>query len=131
MEGEREFFRKKVFGGFNREDVVKYIAKIANERNEALAAKVKAEKKAQVLAEEVLKLREKINGPVTGQPGEEPESTEKQISYDEESVINDMAAIKELSVINEQENAEEQTVVEEQEPAVVEEPAKIKITRRR
>ena len=44
MEGEKEFFRKRFFGGFNREDVIKYIAKIANERNEALAAQEKAEK---------------------------------------------------------------------------------------
>ena len=72
MEGEKEFFRKRFFGGFNREDVIKYIAKIAGERNEALAAKEKAEKElseirtaqekadhdARALAEEVKKLRD-------------------------------------------------------------------------
>ena len=57
MSGEKEFFRKRFFGGFNREDVIKYIAGLAEERNEALAAKERAEKKARTLAEEVKKLR--------------------------------------------------------------------------
>jgi len=57
MKGEKEFFRKRFFGGFNRNDVIKYIAKIAEERNEAIAAKEKAEKNARALAEEIKKLR--------------------------------------------------------------------------
>ena len=61
MKGEREFFRKKAFGGFNREDVIKYIAKIANERNEALTARDKAQKDAKVLADEIKQLREQID----------------------------------------------------------------------
>jgi len=56
--GEKEFFRKRFFGGFNREDVVKYLAKIANERNEALAAQEKADENARLLTEENKKLRE-------------------------------------------------------------------------
>jgi len=55
--GEKEFFRKRFFGGFNRDDVIKYITKLAEERNDALAAKEKAERKARALAEEVQKLR--------------------------------------------------------------------------
>ena len=52
MKGEKEFFRKRFFGGFNRDDVIKYIAKIAQERNEAITAKEKAEKEAKTLAEQ-------------------------------------------------------------------------------
>ena len=58
MIGEKEFFRKRVFGGFNRDDVIKYISELAQERNAAIEAKEKAEKKARVLAEEVKRLRE-------------------------------------------------------------------------
>jgi len=58
MKGEKEFFRKRFFGGFNRDDVIKYIAKIANERNDALAAQSKAESKLKELEEEIKKLRE-------------------------------------------------------------------------
>ena len=61
MVGEKEFFRKRFFGGFNRNDVIKYIAKIAEERNEAIAAKEKAEKEARALAEELRKLRGEEN----------------------------------------------------------------------
>ena len=63
MKGEKEFFRKKVFGGFNRDDVIKYITGLAEERNEALEAKEKAEKKARALAEEIKKLREEAGKP--------------------------------------------------------------------
>jgi len=62
MKGEKEFFRKRFFGGFNRTDVIKYIAKIAEERNEAIAAKEKAEKELRALTEEIRTLRgEEIN----------------------------------------------------------------------
>jgi hypothetical protein len=64
MKGEKVFFRKKIFGGFNREDVVQYIAKIAQERNEAITAKEKAEKEVSRLTREIRLLR-----------GEEPEAT--------------------------------------------------------
>jgi len=63
MKGEKEFFRKRLFGGFNREDVTKYIAKVANERNEALEACEKAEKRAHDLNEELCMLKESINIP--------------------------------------------------------------------
>ena len=52
MEGEKEFFRKRVFGGFNRDDVIKYISKIAEERNDALKDKKKAEQEKQSLLKE-------------------------------------------------------------------------------
>jgi len=60
MNGEKAFFRKKVFGGFNRDDVVKYIAKIAEERNEALAAKEKIKKEMQALEDEIKSLNDQI-----------------------------------------------------------------------
>ena len=57
MTGEIMFFRKRFFGGFNRKDVVKYIAMLAEERNELAAAKDKAENDAKALAREVAALR--------------------------------------------------------------------------
>ena len=57
MTGDINFFRKRFFGGFNREDVASYIAKMARERNELAAAVEKAESEARVLAREILALR--------------------------------------------------------------------------
>lgn len=54
MQGEKFFFRKKFFGGFNRDDVIAYIAQIAGERNKAIDDKEIAEA-------EIVKLRESIN----------------------------------------------------------------------
>ena len=53
MSGEKEFFRKRFFGGFNRDDVIKYITRIADERNEAVAARQKALKEIQTLKDEL------------------------------------------------------------------------------
>jgi len=50
MKGEIEFFRKRFFGGFNRKDVINYIGKLAQERNENRAALERAEKSAQTMA---------------------------------------------------------------------------------
>ena len=57
MTGEINYFRKQLFGGFNRDDVVKYIAKLAKERNELEVAKVKAENDARAIAHEAAALR--------------------------------------------------------------------------
>ena len=57
MTGESNFFRKRFFGGFNKEDVVDYIAELAQERNDLAKAKEKAEKEIQALAHEVESLR--------------------------------------------------------------------------
>jgi len=57
MTGEIKFFRKRFFGGFNRDDVVKYISKLANERNECRSAKEIAEEEARSLADEAGALR--------------------------------------------------------------------------
>jgi len=43
MTGDVAYFRKRFIGGFNRDDVVAYIAKITTERNEAIEAKEKFE----------------------------------------------------------------------------------------
>jgi hypothetical protein len=58
MKGEIEFFRKRFFGGFNRDDVVKYISKLAQERNESRIALERAEKDARNLAR-MLEAKEK------------------------------------------------------------------------
>ncbi|MCL2228006.1 MAG: hypothetical protein FWB97_10365, partial [Oscillospiraceae bacterium] len=57
MSGEIKFFRKRFFGGFNRDDVVKYISKLAQERNEFKNAKDTAEAEAKTMAGEVEPLR--------------------------------------------------------------------------
>ena len=57
MTGDINFFRKRVFGGFNREDVVSYIAMMAKERSELEAAKDKAENDVKALAREVAAFR--------------------------------------------------------------------------
>ena len=57
MTGEVKFFRKRFFGGFNRDDVVKYVSKLAQERNECRTAKDKAETDARAMADEVEPLR--------------------------------------------------------------------------
>ena len=57
MTGDSNYFRKRVFGGFNRQDVVNYITELAKERNVSEAGKDKAEKDARELAAEVAALR--------------------------------------------------------------------------
>jgi hypothetical protein len=76
MKGEKVFFRKKLFGGFNREDVVVYIAKIAEERNEAITAKEKAEKEVIKLTRELQIMRGEMPEPaMTPKPeASEPEA---------------------------------------------------------
>ena len=60
MTGEINSFRSRFFGGFNREDVVEYIAKLAQERNEIEDAKIKAENDSRALAIEIVKLRSEM-----------------------------------------------------------------------
>ena len=60
MTGEIEFFRKRFVGGFNRQDVINYISKLAKERNDYRVAKEKAEQEAQELADENARLRTEI-----------------------------------------------------------------------
>ena len=57
MQGEIQFIKKQIFGGFNRKDVVAYIAKMAGERNEAREAAKEALAKAGALTEEVETLK--------------------------------------------------------------------------
>ena len=57
MSGEVKFFRKRFFGGFNRDDVVKYISKLAQERNEYKSAREAAEAQTKAMTEEVEPLR--------------------------------------------------------------------------
>ena len=57
MKGEKQYFRKRFIGGFNRDDVIKYIKKITDERNESLAAKEKAENEAAELRTQIDELK--------------------------------------------------------------------------
>ena len=52
MNGEVYPFRKKLFGGFNQQDVIDYVAKLAEERNAQSAAKEKAQSELQELTAE-------------------------------------------------------------------------------
>lgn len=60
MTGEIEFFRKRFVGGFNRQDVVNYISKLAKERNEWYTAKENAEKEAEKAAQNTQSLNNEI-----------------------------------------------------------------------
>lgn len=57
MSGELNFFRKRFFGGFNRQDVIDYVEKLARERNELRLAKEKVEQDMQTITEESATLR--------------------------------------------------------------------------
>ena len=57
MQGEIQFIKKQIFGGFNRKDVVAYIAKMAKERNEAREAAKEALAKVEALTEELEALK--------------------------------------------------------------------------
>ena len=85
MAGEINYFRKRFFGGFNREDVVEYIAKLARERNEFSAAKDKAVQDARVLAGEVATLRNELE-----------ETRQAMIKYKAETLEAAIRAITEL-----------------------------------
>jgi len=125
MEGEKVYFRKKVFGGFNREDVISYIAKIAEERNDAHAGKYKAEKKAQMLAEEVIKLREEMNALIAAAAEKEAAAAdETEITYDEQEFAAEegAATIEEGTAADETEiTCDEQMFADEEETAAVDE----------
>ena len=60
MAGEIEFFRKRFIGGFNQQDVIDYISKLAHERNNYRVAKEKAEQDAQMLTNEIKALQLEI-----------------------------------------------------------------------
>ena len=102
MKGEKEFFRKRFFGGFNREDVVKYIAKIANERNDALAAQEKAESEALGLTEEMRVLREEqdrhISEAVEKAVAAEKADADERVAAAEKAAADAIAAASERAV---------------------------------
>jgi len=60
MKGEVDFFRKRFVGGFNREDVINYVAKLSKERNELSEEKDKAVQDARALAAQVTALRHEL-----------------------------------------------------------------------
>lgn len=57
MNGEKEFFRKSFMGGFHRRDVVAYIVKLSEERNEIAAVAEKAMQDVRTLTAETAALR--------------------------------------------------------------------------
>lgn len=57
MTGEIKFFRKRFIGGFNRQDVVDYIAELARERDENLALREKSDQKVRDLMAEIDSLK--------------------------------------------------------------------------
>ena len=60
MTGDISNFRKRFFGGFNRDDVVDFITHMAWERNELEAARDKAIQETHALAAEIESLRREI-----------------------------------------------------------------------
>jgi len=114
MKGEKEFFRKRFFGGFNRNDVIKYIAKIAEERNAAIAAKEKAEKELRELTVEVEKLRKENSASekFVSKPDINVSSEESIVKEEPEAVkmqadIIDYSELKEAVDVRENEGAKE------------------------
>ena len=57
MTGEIQFIKKQIFGGFNRKDVVAYVAKMARERNEAREANKEITEKMDELVSEIETLK--------------------------------------------------------------------------
>jgi len=57
---EVNYFRKRFLGGFNREDVVKYINKLAKERKDLREAKEAADEETRAIAAEIEPLRKEI-----------------------------------------------------------------------
>ena len=57
MIGEIEYIRKQVFGGFNRTDVVNYVAKLTKERNDEREASNIAKRELADLTDEMAKLK--------------------------------------------------------------------------
>lgn len=61
MDGEVNFFRKKFIGGFNRQDVVEYVTKLAKERNEMSAERDKALQSLRALEAETAAVRTELD----------------------------------------------------------------------
>lgn len=61
MDGEVNFFRKKFIGGFNRQDVVEYVTKLAKERNEMSAERDKALQSLRALEAESAAVRTELD----------------------------------------------------------------------
>ena len=61
MTGEIDYFRKQFFGGFNQQDVIDYIAKLARERNDIAEARENAANEIQKMAGEIAALRFEID----------------------------------------------------------------------
>jgi hypothetical protein len=57
MTGDANFFRKRFLGGFNQQDVVEYVTKLAQERNMYREAKLRAEEEAEKLSGELERVR--------------------------------------------------------------------------
>ena len=83
MNGEVEYFRKRFFGGFNRKDVVAYIARLANERNEQQSAKEKAERELQSLIDSTEEQRNKYNELKVDLEAKTLECDQLKIEYEE------------------------------------------------
>ena len=62
MSGEANYFRKRFLGGFNQQDVVDYVSKLAGERNEQREAREKAERELRQLSNELETLRAELEG---------------------------------------------------------------------
>ena len=101
MQGEIQFIKKQIFGGFNREDVVAYIAKMAKERNEAREACKEATIKLEALNEEIkvlkLELLELENSKIVIDVAEDRDSLQDEVEHlrgydDKPDVVNDQNA---------------------------------------
>jgi len=95
MTEDISYFRKRFLGGFNREDVIKYIKKLAQERNELREAKEAADEEARAISREVSPLREGI----------EEVRREAQLVIDEKDIVM-QALADEVTSLRHELNAE-------------------------
>jgi len=94
MANETKLFRKRFFGGFNRNDVVQYVSKLAKERNEYKNAVEAAQAEARVAAEEIepLRLEVQVAKKALAEAHEQMKNSvesEKQISEEKEKAIQE------------------------------------------
>jgi len=75
MSDTTEKFRGRLFGGFDRRDVVDYISRLADERNQAIVERDQ-------LFERVAQLEEELAA-LTGEPDDVPETEEPEIDASE------------------------------------------------
>jgi len=112
-------FRKSLFGGFNRQDVADYVAKLAEERNGYKQRAEKAEEELAALREQALPAEEPAPELPEEAPAEETPDIESMLAEIRASVAAVNAGIQEsvASIKSEMKEAEETEAAAAETPA--------------